>query len=532
VWNLIVLGGGVLAAMLGLFVPMFWVGFTLFLVLNIAIMVVYVVHRNGLVQEEDTVCTPAHFRRMREEGLFGKKKDLKEVKERVRLTGADKKVVPIPDEGEEREQYRLTQDLLFDAFWRRATVVEIVPSGQYAKTVLEVDGVPIEADPMSRADGDAVIQFLKKIAGLSMEERRKPQRGEVVAAVGGENKNKVFVQTDGSTAGEKVSFRIIRGESNFKVPDLGFNPKQLEAVQVAREALNGLVLMSAPSGSGLTTTIYSMTRTHDRFLQNIQTIEYERELPIDNVTQKIYNPSEGKTFAEQLQRLVRSDPDVIVLPELREREAAVIAAQSAANKQKVYVGVIANDIFDALRKWIAMVGNKTLVAKGLLAVCNQRLVRMLCSECKEAYKPDPQMMRKLNLPPDKHLYRPPEPQFDKRGNPIVCQACQGTGYVGRSGVFDWLAVDENLRKVIVQSKSMSEIQNYVLKKGGVGLQAQALAKVLDGRTSIQEVVRAVRGQGNGGTKARSASGAATPRPTPRPKPSSGGAAPATGGGAA
>lgn len=120
------------------------------------------------------------------------------------------------------------------------------------------------------------------------------------------------------------------------------------------------------------------------------------------------------------------------------------------------------------------------------------------------------MMRKLNLPADQALYRQPEPQYDKHGNPIICQACQGTGYVGRIGVFDWLAVDDGLRQVIVRSTSMSDIQSYALKRGGLGLQAQALQKVLAGVTSIQEVARALRGPG-------SAPAAAT-RAKPRPRP--------------
>jgi type II secretory ATPase GspE/PulE/Tfp pilus assembly ATPase PilB-like protein len=150
-------------------------------------------------------------------------------------------------------------------------------------------------------------------------------------------------------------------------------------------------------------------------------------------------------------------------------------------------------------------------------VSSQRLVRVLCQECKQAYKPDPQMLRKLNLPADKTLFRPPEPTYDKHGNPIICQACQGSGYVGRTGVFDWLTVDDGLREVIRRSTSMDEIRNYALKKGGLGLQAQALQKVLDGVTSIQEVARVVRGP-DVPPKGGAAAAPARPRPRPKPRP--------------
>lgn len=520
-WNLIMLGCGAAALLAGLLIPVFWVGFPLMLVLVAGAGLIYVFHRNGLVKEEDRVLTMAHYRRLREQGLFRKKK-VQEVTERVRLTGANRKVVPIPEDEVEREQYRLTQDLLFNGLWRRAALIEVAPAGpQAAKITYTVDGVPVPGETLDRAQGEALVSYVKQLAGLNLEERRKPQKGEIMAAIG-QNKHKVQVRTDGSTAGEKLTVRIIYREAEYKAPDLGFTAQQLAQVQAAKEAERGLVLLSAPPKHGLTTTIYSLTRTHDRFLQNVQVIEYEKELDIDNVTQHIFNPAEGKSFAERLLKIVRSDPDIIVLPELREREAAQIAARAAAEKQKVYVALNAEDVSEALRKWIAMVVDKGLVAKSLIAVSNQRLVRLLCPTCKQAYKPDPQMMRKLNLPEDKVLYRPPEPQFDKRGQPIICPNCQGTGYVGRSAVFDWLTVDDGLREIIRRSRSMTEIQNYLAKKGGPGLQAVALQKVLDGITSIQEVARA--------TRAAARPAAEQPQPQPKPTVRPGGGPRPTGGG--
>jgi type II secretory ATPase GspE/PulE/Tfp pilus assembly ATPase PilB-like protein len=523
-WNLIILGAGVAAGLVGLIVPMFAIGYPIMVIVNLVAMIMYVVHRNGLVKEDDRVFTMGHFRRLREQGFGGKKKKV-EVTEKVRLTASNRKVVEIPTDDDEREQYRLTQDLLFNAFVRRAAIVEVSPAGpQAARATYIIDGVAAEGESLNRPDGEALIAYVKRLAGLSLDERRKPQKGNIMAAIGS-NKHKVIVRTDGSTAGEKLSVRIIDREAEFTVPDLGLLPKQLEAAQATKDKGKGLIVLSAPAGNGLTTTIYSFTRNHDRFLQNVQTIEYEKELDLDNVTQNLVSPTETTPFSERLLKLVRSDPDIIVLPELREREAAVIASKAAAEKQKVYTALQANDVFDALRKWIAIVGDRTLVAKSLLAVCNQRLVRVLCSTCKQAYKPDPQMMRKLNLPEDKILYRPPEATFDKRGAPVLCQACQGTGYIGRTGIFDWLTVDAPLRDVIRKSSTMSEIQTYLVKKGGLGLQSHAFQKVLDGVTSIQEVARVMRGEGVAPvrTAPRAPSGRAVPRPRAGP-----GTQPATG----
>ncbi len=531
-WNLVLVGAGVVGTAVALLVPMYAIGFPAMIVVIFGASLVYVIHRNGLVEAEDSVLTPTHFRRLREEGLSGKKK-VKEVRERVRISGVDGHV-EIPPEEPERTHYSLAQDLFFDSLWRRAALVEVAPAGQQeAKVQYEVDGVWLDGEAMDRGEADELIQYVKEIAGLDLEERRKPQKGMIKLTIG-ETKHETVIRTDGTTAGEKLTVQIRYDEVNFKVPDLGFNPPQLERVEATKEETRGLILLSGPSDSGLTTSIYSFVRNHDRFLQNIQTVEYEKELEIDNVTQHVFQPDDKHTFAERLLRVVRSDPDIIVLPEIRERQAAAIASKAAAEKQKVYVTVQAVDVADALRKWITAVGDKTLVAKGLLAVCNQRLVRKLCSQCKQAYKPDPQLMRKLNLPADKVLYRKPEPEYDKHGNPIICQACQGTGYVGRVGVFDWLPVDDNLRQVIRKGSSFKEIENYVAKRGGGGLQAQALQKVLDGVTSIQEVARVMRGEGGekkaAKPKAAAPKGAAPKAAAKKAQPKTGQQSKAAGGG--
>ncbi len=511
-WNMVTMAAGLPALALLLLLPSFWAGLAAFAVIQIAVSTVYIVHRNGLVQEEYRLCTPGHFRRLLREGLGGrKKKPAAEVRERVQLRGADQRPVPVPAEEVEREQYRLVQDLLFDVLWRRASVVEIAPVGQTSRVAYLVDGVLSERDPLARPEGDGIVYFLKRIAGLNVEERRKPQSGRITAAIG-ENRFEVRVRTNGSTAGEKLQLRVIGPEKHFKVRDLGFTGKQMEAVQAFMQADKGLVLFSAPRGGGLTTTLYSLARSHDAFLLNIQMLEYQRELEIENITQKLYEPAEERTFAGDLQRIVRSDPNVIVLPEIREKQAAVVAAQAALNKQKVYVGMPAADVWEALGRWLGLVGDARLVAQGLLAFSHQRLVRVLCTACKAPYKPDPAMLRKLNLPADKVLYRPPEPQYDKHGNPIICQACQGTGYVGRTGVYHLIPVEEGLRRVIAGG-SIQEIQAWCLKQGVPGLQQQALQKVFDGVTSIDEVVRVTRGAAPGKPAAGPPAAGPTPQPT-------------------
>lgn len=515
-WNIITLSTGVVGMLLMLFVPHFLLGILLFVVIDGGVTIFYIIHRNGLVEPDDKVFTPEHFRRIMEQGIRGKKKSQVEVKERVLLRGADGERVPIPEEEAEREQYRLSQDLLFDVLWRRASHVYITPAGDAAKVVYQVDGIKVEREAQPRAEADAMLLFFKAIAGLNLEERRKPQKAQISATIG-ENKADVIVQSAGSSAGEKLSLRIISDEKNYKIGDIGFTEEQVKLVREVMEAPQGVVLISAPPANGLTTSVYTITRSNDAFLQNIQMLEYEKGLEINNITQHVFTPGKDKSFAGDLQRVVRTDPDLIVLPDMRDQAAAVVASEAAAKKQNVYIGLAASDVFDALRKWIKLVGKNKLVGKTLLAVMNQRLVRKLCVECRQSYKPDPQMLRKINLPADKVLYRPPEPQYDKNGNPIVCQHCQGSGYVGRTAVFDLVVADDGMRKVIRDTGSVSAVQSYLVKKGRAGLQQQALEKVFEGHTSIQEVVRATRAQNNAGAKKK-------PAPKPKPRPDSGVAA--------
>lgn len=493
VWNLVMIGTGVVSLAALFFIPNFLAAALVFLVIQIAAGASYVIHRNGLVQEDSKVFTPAHIQRLLSEGMGGaaRKKKLAEVRERVVLVGANRKRVAIPDDELERDQYRLTQDLLYNALFARASLIDLTPAGQAFRVTQQVDGLSAEREPLARTDGESVLFYLKKLAGMNVEERRKPQRGKLSVAIG-DHKFDAMLRSHGSTAGERLTIRLVGDEKRFKVPDLGFTAPQLDAMQRILQAKTGLVLVTSTPGNGLTTTIYSITRSHDAFLQNIQMLEYERELDIENVTQRTHEPTPEFTFADDVLKITRADPDVVVLPEVRDRNTAVTAAQAAAAKVKFFIGLHATDVLDALRKWLALVGDPKIVGRGQLAVINQRLIRKLCNACKAAYKPDPGMLRKINMPPDRVLHRPPEPQYDKHGNPIICQGCGGTGYVGRTAVFTILEVDDGLRQILVSGGAVNEIQAYLSKVPGLNLQQQALQKVFDGVTSIEEVVRVTR----------------------------------------
>ncbi len=523
IWNMATLGVGAAALLLLILLP-FVAGYPAFLVLVGAYMIAYVVHRNGLVVPEDRVCTPAHIQRLMSEG-FRKKAKALEVKERVKLVGPDRKTVTPPEDQAGRQQYAFAQDVLFDALARRTGEMHVLPAGQGTRIRLEIDGVPAERDPIARTDGDSFVAFMKKAAGLSLEERRKPQKGKVSAQIG-ETKMEIIVKTTGSTQGEALTLHVVGPEKSMKVADLGFTPAQLEQFRSIMFGDKGLVVLTAPSGHGLTTSVYSMARSHDAFLQNIQLVEFERELDIDNITQKTYEQSEENPFQADLLKVFRSDPNVVVIPEIRDKASAVVASEGAAKKQIVYAGIQAADIFDGVARWIERVGDPAVVAKSLTAITHQRLVRKLCPVCKVAYKPDPKTLEKINMPGDRIFHKPPEAQYDKNGVPILCPGCQGSGYVGRTAVLVVLAIDEELRKLIKAGASPADLKAAAIKKGGLNLQHVALQKVVDGVTSIEEVARASRAPGAAAKPAAPApvgAAAAAPARKPSATPDDGGA---------
>lgn len=520
IWNMVSLGIGALGLLLIMVLP-FVAGLPAFLVLVGAYMITYVVHRNGLVVPDDRVMTPAHLQRIMREG-FNKRQKMLEVKERVKLTGPDRKAITPPEDQTGRQQYAFAQDILYDALWRRAGEIQVMPAGQGSRIRLDIDGVPMERDPIARPDGDSFVSFMKRAAGLALDERRKPQKGKVTAQVG-ETKMDVQVKTTGSTAGEALTLHVVGPERTMKIADLGMTEQQVHTFRSLMFGDKGMMVLTAPPGHGLTTTIYSLARSHDAFLQNIQLLEHEREIDIDNITQKTYVQSDENPFQAELLKVFRSDPNVVLIPEMRDKASAVAASDGAAKKQIVYAGLPAADVFDGLARWMERVGDPAVVAKSLVAITHQRLVRKLCPVCKVAYKPDPATLQKINMPGDRVFHKPPDPQYDKNGNPIVCQGCQGSGYVGRTAVFVIMQIDEELRGLIKRGASIADIKTAAIKKGGLNLQQVALQKVVDGITSIEEVARASRAPGAAQAKSATAPATGAAKPPPRPAGGGGGA---------
>ncbi|MFQ6048576.1 MAG: GspE/PulE family protein, partial [Phycisphaerae bacterium] len=330
------------------------------------------------------------------------------------------------------------------------------------------------------------------------------QSGHITAARGGGMKEldkmvKIEVRTSGSTAGERLMMRVLAEETRFKISDLGMSDQQLRQFQAVVDRPRGLVLCCGPRQSGLTSTLYAILRSHDAFMKNIHTLELRPSLELENITQNIHDPHDSEvSFARRVQTILRADPDVVMIAAVADAETARLINQAAMERAKLYVGLNTSDCFEALQSWLSLVDDPRLVARALLAITAQRLVRRLCPECKQPYRPDPQTLRKANLPADRiqQFYRRGGYVLNKKGERLVCQTCQGSGYFGRTAIFELLVVDETVRKLIVSRASISQIKAACRKTRPpmLYLQEQGLRRVMEGVTSINEIIRVTRSE--------------------------------------
>lgn len=501
VWNAAIFGTGSLCLVVWLLVPWFWVGLIIYAVAYGAAIISYCVYHNGRVSPAQTVLTGAHFRR-----LTNPKAQTEAVvhsKDRVRIKDHDGKMPPWPTDTQLHAGFQGMQDLLFDAIWRRASDVrmDLIPN-QPIRVAYKVDGVERAREPIDAEVGAVVFLHLKSVGGLNPEEHRKPQSGNFVASIGAEGKGEktvdVDIKTSGSTVGQRIVLKLFAEEAKLRLGEIGLSEAQLGVFEPLVKTSSGVVICSSPRGSGLTSTLYALLRSHDAFIQNINTLETSKALDLENITQNVFDARNGEvTYAKRFQSMLRTDPDVAMSSDTPDAETARLVATYGAQGKRIYLGMVAKDSFSALRQYSHLVGEAPLVASSVGAVMNQRLVRKLCENCRKAYRPDPGLLKKANLPTGENrpFYRPPNPnevEVDKQGNPIICPVCQGSGYLGRTGVFELLIIDDALRSQIAAGASIATIKAEARKREMLYLQEVALQKVWEGITSINEVLRVTK----------------------------------------
>ncbi|OHB57950.1 MAG: hypothetical protein A2173_02175 [Planctomycetes bacterium RBG_13_44_8b] len=492
VWTVIILGAGTAGALVWLVIPIYVVGLLFYVIAVGATALAYVKFRNARVLDFDRVLTVDHMKNL----LVSKEKKLEDIKGYTFIT-ANKNEVPIPEpRTPDFFGYKIAYDILKDATWRRASNVALSPTPQDYQVAYNVDGTVIKQPSIAKDQIEYFIHFIKHLSDLDINERRKPQKGKFLIH---QHKGNVYTQwevtTAGSTAGEQVRLKQIAHENIARLSELGLMPEQYEQLNRFREIKQGLFIISGPEKSGVTTTQYALLRNHDAFLNNISTLERQPSDQLPNITQNVFHLSDTgtTTFAKKLQGIVRMGPDIIGVAGCEDAQTAQMACAAAKEGKIVYMTLKADSVMQALGKWMKFVGNRNVVTQTLLGISNQRLLRVLCKECKEGYTPDKEQFRKFNISAEKTkvLYRAGKVIYDKRGKASTCEHCQGTGYLGRTGVFELIAINKDLANVI-QSQPVPEIAKQFRRAKMLYLQEQALRKVINGTTTINEMIRTLK----------------------------------------
>ncbi len=502
-WNMITLGGGLVAYFVLFIIPwngtLFAAGLAAWLVIAGSGLVMYVIHRNSRVIPDARVFTIGHLKRKIARNPENKKDSVARSM-RVRISDHKGDFVGSPTDPKELQAFKLVQDFLYNLLWRRASLVDLSPGKDSYRVMYKIDGVATEdRDGLSTADGEAILQYLKSKAGLNVEEVRRPQTGRIQTALLSHAGDVGYtdVHTSGTTAGERMRLDICTSPTLLRLHELGMATPRLESVR--NDVLSqrtGLLVVSSTPHNGVSTTCYAILRSHDAYMNNIHSLERSSLTDLDNITQHNYEGSNTDVnYARMLQTIIRREPDIVMVGDCDDDETAQIAVRAAADDRKIYLGMNAESTFDALSKLISHVEDNALVAQAMRGVLSQRLIRILCTDCREAFRPDEKTLKKLNLPSDKieRFYRPPsEKKLDRKGREIVCDTCQGTGYVGRTAVFELLVVDDAIRALIAEGAPISKIKSLARKNKMYYLMEEALLKVIDGTTSLNEVIRCTK----------------------------------------
>ena len=375
--------------------------------------------------------------------------------------------------------------VLLEAIDSRASDVHIEPFEKVVRIKYRIDGMLIEKSTSPKKLQAAIISRVKIMANMNIAERFVPQDGHIEFA-GKNGRIDIRVSTVPSVFGESITMRILdRSQALISLEELGMNAQSLTGFNHCLSRAHGLVLVTGPTGSGKTTTLYAALNKIFTPSLKIITIEDPVEYQLDGIIQMPVNPRRGLTFSRGLRHIVRQDPDIIMVGEIRDKETAEIAIRSALTGHLVFSTLHTNDAPGAVTRLIDMGVEPFLLASSLEGVLAQRLVRKICPVCKEPYKPSESLLNGLNnsvtISPDAEVYH-------GRG----CDECNNTGMRGRIGIFELLRITEPLRKVIA-SKPTTEQITRAASEDHVCMRHDGIEKILKGMTSPEEVLRATQG---------------------------------------
>lgn len=372
--------------------------------------------------------------------------------------------------------------MFLDAVLENASDIHFEASEDKYRVRYRIDGVLYEKISPLMKTGILIVSRIKVISGMDISERRLPQDGRIQLNVGGATID-VRVSTLPTKYGESVVMRLLNKSAvSLDLNTLGFRNEELKLIYQLLSKPNGIILVTGPTGCGKTTTLYSVLNYLNDVETKIITTEDPVEYDIGGLIQVQINPSIGVDFANCLRTILRQDPDIILVGEIRDEETARIAIQASLTGHLVFSTLHTSDSPTALTRLTDMGIKPYLIAATLEAVISQRLVRKICSSCKEEYKPSDKFLKDLNLT-----------SGDIKGNKIFrgrgCGNCHNTGYRGRIGIYEILVINDEIRKLIIEQVNTSAIRTAAKRSGMMTLRDSGLIALCNGLTTVEEVTR-------------------------------------------
>lgn len=415
---------------------------------------------------------------------------LRESPKETAVGGAELGNVPIGEVVRDAPVAKIVASLLEFAIKSRASDIHIEAMVDHTRIRYRIDGILHEKLILPLKIHDSLVSRIKILSNLKIDEKRIPQDGRFNFKVG-ENEVDIRVSTLPTSNGEKVVLRLLRKSGGVPtLPELGLRGLALKNLEVAILRPHGIIVVCGPTGSGKTTTLYSVLSKINSVKVNIVTLEDPVEYQIAGVNQVQINPAAGLTFATGLRSFLRQDPNVILVGEIRDSETTDLAIQAALTGHLVFSTLHTSNASGAIPRFIDLGGEPFLLASSLNALVGQRILRKICPSCKENYEPPELMAADIKavlgrlLPPDKAkdgkviLYR-------GRG----CQECGNTGFLGRIGIFEVLPVSDTLGKMILSHADDTEIEKRAVEEGMITMKQDGYLKALEGVTTMEEVLR-------------------------------------------
>jgi type IV pilus assembly protein PilB len=381
---------------------------------------------------------------------------------------------------------KLVQAIMTQASADRASDVHIEPTEKDVRVRFRVDGVLHEVMHSPKSIQGGLISRLKVMGDLNIAEKRVPQDGRVSLRVNNRSLD-LRLATLPTVHGEKIVIRILdKSNALLQLSELGFLPDAFKVYERCFRRPYGAILVTGPTGSGKSTSLYATLNILNQIDRHIVTVEDPVEYRLPGVNQIQVNPKAGLTFASALRSILRADPDIILIGEIRDRETAMIAVESALTGHLVLSSLHTNDAPSAITRLIEMEVETFLVASAIDCVVAQRLARKLCDKCKEAFTPEPMELLEAGYPESRI------PDLGEFFRSVGCNSCSNTGYRGRVGLYEVMPMSEEIERLTVERASSETVKHVAIEQGMQSLRDDGLEKAALGITSIEEIARVVK----------------------------------------